>query len=387
MASLWASLAAATTAATSAVVEQAAAAGAAAQAAAAPLAEGFEQEGAAMREKEDADARALRRAREAREQDLSTTKDDSSSAKAQSIELRLPWVVDGAPDLALRATILKLSESVQSFLEPLGDAREAPAAADVDVNRKLLEIDPALAAQRQKLVRRRTTASTVTEGEFWRRYWFHIGVARESHQLRQSLSQLANKRSGGGSRAGGAGGAAAAAAAAEGVSAKLDVDLDSDPEDDIVEFVSASQSRPQTQPLGRGGAEGAVARPTWERGGGGDGNGDEDESGDDLDHSSDTAVTDVKAVDEAAEGGSEAVAMSAPAEKVVAVAAAEAAEAAAVRVPSDAADDDDLLGEFDDLGDEFDDSKLADGDDGFDDLGDLEDLGAEVEDLLAADDF
>ena len=171
------------------------------------------------------------------------------------------------------------------------------------------------------------------------------------------------------------------------MSAKLDVDLDSDPEDDIVEFVSASQSRPQTQPLGRGGAEGAVARPTWERGGGGDGNGDEDESGDDLDHSSDTAVTDVKAVDEAAEGGSEAVAMSAPAEKVVAVAAAEAAEAAAVRVPSDAADDDDLLGEFDDLGDEFDDSKLADGDDGFDDLGDLEDLGAEVEDLLAADDF
>lgn len=351
---MWASLAAATTAVTTAVAEQAAAAGAAAQSAVTQIAEGFEKEGLAMRQKEEADEQALRDAQHRQEHEQ---EQEAIDARQREVELQLPWVVDGVPDESLRAIILKLSESVQSFLEPLPIEMNSNAdfafndAGKVEVNMKLLEIDPVLASQRTKLVRRRTTSSTVTEDIFWQRYWFHIGVAQESYRLRQSLSHLANKRNN--SSAGPEGSTEDRA-----LGIKLDMELDSDPEDDIVEFVSASQS----QPLGTGSDEGDVIHCTQESGG------SDGESGDDLDN-------DMAAEEEA---DPILVAPPLPGSRNIADTGAEDL----------GKDDGDFFGGFEDLGDELDELRLSAGEDaGFNELDELKDLGAEVEDLLATDDF
>ena len=380
---MWASLAAATTAVTTAVTEQAAAAGAAAQSAVAQIAEGFEQEGLAMRQKEAADAQALQHALDQAKRQQAQ---EALAEKERGVGLQLPWVVDGVPDEVLRASIFKLSESVHAFLEPLptemnsradfadgantntentdggGGDGEFDAAGKVEVNKKLLEIDPALASQRTKLVRRRTTSSTVTEDVFWRRYWFHVGVAQESHRLRQSLSHLANKRNSSGGTIVGTEDRA--------LGNKLDMELDSDPEDDIVEFVSASQ----LQPLGRS-DEGRPSEPTRENGS------SQEESGDDLDNFNSKAAEE--------EEDEEAVATRAPPETVVLTAPAlpDSPDVASDGADGLEEDGEDLLGEFEDLGDALDDLKLSGEDAGFNDLGDLEDLDAEVEDLLAVDDF
>ena len=80
------------------------------------IAEGFEKEGLAMRQKEEADEQALRDAQHRQEHEQ---EQEAIDARQREVELQLPWVVDGVPDESLRAIILKLSESVQSFLEPL----------------------------------------------------------------------------------------------------------------------------------------------------------------------------------------------------------------------------------------------------------------------------
>ena len=341
MAALWASISSA-----------ASAVGTAAQSAVSQIAEGLEREAEAMKKKEEEDAEALRVARAAAKEEEAKKKCEEEE---RGLALQLPWVVDGKADDGLRAAILKISQSDESFmqlppdLEAVQFASNFNAGEKVKVNRRMLEMDPLLAARRAKLLGGEATESPVTEDDFWLRYWFHVSAARQSHMLRFGLAKLANKSSGDVDRS-------VADTEEENVGAKLG--LEADPDEGSANPSAAGQQPPSVQ-----GDDIGMIRPS---GGEGHESDSAEDSGDDLDNFDDEDDAELK---------NEAVRLPPTARR-------SEHDHAFEKSPEQQGSP---LDELDGLADEFDDLEVLG--DGLDDMESLDDLGAEVEDLIETDDF